>query len=253
MQRLDISRLRHNRSIYLKMGFAIALGFVVLAFRWEVYPPENGNFYLETLKDENAFEVVRTVHKKKTIPPPPVIETAAVDLPPDDVVFTAEPEPEPSAILSDEPTEPEITNASPPIIPKIKERDRPKREAPPEIEMPLDFAEQMPRFPFEADPSLSKEEIILQSHKALFEYVNKNLRYPRQALEYGAQGKVFVAFVVNEDGSISDVEIIKDIGLGCGKESLRIISNMPKWIPGMQHGRNVKVRMRLPLKFALEN
>jgi len=86
---------------------------------------------------------------------------------------------------------------------------------------------------------------------AFYEYVSKNLKYPSQARRMGVEGKVFVQFVVDKDGSISQVQSIKGIGAGCDEEAVRVLQNAPKWKPGKQRGRPVRVRMVLPITFKL--
>lgn len=83
------------------------------------------------------------------------------------------------------------------------------------------------------------------------EYLVSNLTYPTQARQEGIEGTVLIAFVVNEDGSISDPYIEKGIGAGCDAEALRVIKEAPNWTPGKKKGKNVKVRMRLPINFKL--
>jgi protein TonB len=82
-------------------------------------------------------------------------------------------------------------------------------------------------------------------------YLSDNLKYPTQARRMGVEGSVIVVFVVNTDGSIQDVEVLRGIGGGCDEEALRVVSGAPKWTPGKQRGRPVRVRMRLPIKFKL--
>jgi periplasmic protein TonB len=87
--------------------------------------------------------------------------------------------------------------------------------------------------------------------QAFYEYVGKKLKYPAQARRMGTEGKVFVQFVINRDGSISDVVAIKGIGAGCDEEAIRIIQASPSWTPGKQRGKAVKQRMVLPITFKL--
>jgi periplasmic protein TonB len=87
--------------------------------------------------------------------------------------------------------------------------------------------------------------------QAFYEFVGKKLKYPAQARRMGTEGKVFVQFVINKDGSISDVVAIKGIGAGCDEEAVRIIQTSPPWSPGKQRGKSVKQRMVLPITFKL--
>ena len=86
----------------------------------------------------------------------------------------------------------------------------------------------------------------------LFKYLQKNMEYPALAKENNIQGVVPITFVVGKDGSVSDVQILRDIGGGCGKEAVRVVKSMPKWIPGEANGHAVKVRYTLPVRFKLE-
>ncbi|WP_373522204.1 TonB family protein [Aquiflexum sp.] len=85
----------------------------------------------------------------------------------------------------------------------------------------------------------------------LTEFLVKNLKYPEQARSLGIEGTVFVAFVIDANGSVRDVEVLKGIGAGCDKEAKRVVELFPDWIPGKQKGQPVNTRMKLPIKFAL--
>ena len=84
-------------------------------------------------------------------------------------------------------------------------------------------------------------------------YVSKNLKYPDLAKRNKIEGKVFVTFIVDIDGSLTNVKILKGIEGGCDEEALRVIRNAPKWIPGKQQNKPVRVQMILPLVFKLNS
>jgi protein TonB len=86
---------------------------------------------------------------------------------------------------------------------------------------------------------------------AFYTYVKDKMKYPPQARRMGIDGKVFVEFVVNKDGSITDVRAVKGIGAGCDEEAVRVVQSSPKWTPGKQRGKPVKQRMVLPITFKL--
>ena len=100
------------------------------------------------------------------------------------------------------------------------------------------FVEQKPLFP--------------GGEAALFKYLGENIKYPSLARESGTEGKVFIQFVVNKDGSISDAKVVRGIGGGCDEEALRVVREMPKWEPGRQNGQSVRVQYSLPVVFKLE-
>jgi protein TonB len=86
----------------------------------------------------------------------------------------------------------------------------------------------------------------------LLRFLSKNIEYPALAKENNIQGVVALTFVVGRDGSVNDVQIVKDIGGGCGKEAVRVVKSMPKWSPGEANGNPVKVRFTLPVRFRLD-
>jgi protein TonB len=88
--------------------------------------------------------------------------------------------------------------------------------------------------------------------EARIKYLQENIKYPDEAKELGVQGKVFVTFVVEVDGSITDVKVLRGIGAGCDEEAIRVVKNMPKWVPGKQRGVPVRVQFNLPIKFTLQ-
>lgn len=86
----------------------------------------------------------------------------------------------------------------------------------------------------------------------LVEYLQKNIKYPQMARESGIQGRVFVNFVVEPDGHVSNVKIMRSLGGGCDEEAMRVVKAMPKWKPGKQRGKAVRVSYILPVVFKLQ-
>lgn len=87
---------------------------------------------------------------------------------------------------------------------------------------------------------------------ALYKWIGENLKYPEEAKELGIQGRVFLTFIIEPDGTTSNAVVKKGIGGGCDEESIRIIKAMPKWVPGKNKGVPVRVQFNLPLKFTLQ-
>ena len=85
----------------------------------------------------------------------------------------------------------------------------------------------------------------------LFEFIGKNVVYPKEAIEAGVEGRVFVEFYIEKDGTVCDAKVLRGIGYGCDEEALRVIGLMPKWSPGKQRGKAVRVRYTLPINFKL--
>jgi protein TonB len=117
---------------------------------------------------------------------------------------------------------------------KIAEPEPPKEE---ETKV-FDVVEQMPSFP--GGPA------------ALMQYLSSNIKYPVVAEENGVQGRVVCTFVVEKDGSITDVRVVKSVDPSLDKEAMRVVKSMPKWIPGKQNGSAVRVKYTVPVTFRLQ-
>ena len=82
--------------------------------------------------------------------------------------------------------------------------------------------------------------------EALYKYLAQNIKYPQLARDNNITGRVYVTFVVERDGSITGCKVLRDIGGGCGAEAVRVVKSMPKWTPGKQRGKAVRVQFNLP-------
>jgi protein TonB len=87
--------------------------------------------------------------------------------------------------------------------------------------------------------------------EALMNYLTKNLKFPDEAREQGVQGTVFIVFIVEMDGRISGVRVLRGMGGALDEEAMRVVRNMPMWKPGTQRGKAVRVRYNLPIRFTL--
>lgn len=103
--------------------------------------------------------------------------------------------------------------------------------------MVFDVVEVMPQFP--------------GGQIAMMKYIMENMKYPEQAMKEGIQGRVTVRFIVEKDGSISDVKPVLSVHPLLNKEAVRVVESMPKWTPGKQNGKPVRVRFNLPVMFKL--
>jgi len=104
-------------------------------------------------------------------------------------------------------------------------------------DMVFDVVEVMPQFP--------------GGQIAMLQYLMKNIKYPEQVVKEGIQGRVTVSFIVEKDGSISDVKPVLSVHPLLNKEAVRVVKSMPKWTPGKQNGKPVRVRFNLPVMFKL--
>ena len=86
---------------------------------------------------------------------------------------------------------------------------------------------------------------------SLIAFLSRNIAYPQEAIDNNVSGRVFLSFVVEKDGTITDIKILRDIGSGCGAEAVRVVKMMPKWKPGMMQGKPVRVQFALPINFVI--
>ena len=112
------------------------------------------------------------------------------------------------------------------------------------------------------DVATSKEDTVYQiveqmpqytgGEEAMMKYVAENIKYPQEAKDKNISGRVFIGFVIEKDGSVSNVKVVRGIGGGCDEEAVRVIKEMPKWKPGMQKGKPVRVSYQIPIYFKLD-
>ena len=221
---LDLER---KRPLFFNIGLGIALSLTVLAFNWK-----SEITAIDVTEPVDVFEPTYTVvatkfpepeppkpkpleKKQKSNQPPILVESNVVDQLIDD---------EPLAI--DDPVEVDFSGAM------VKMEDEP-------IEVIHDIVESMPEFP--------------GGIEAFYKYVADEMDYPSAARRMGIEGRVYVQFIIDKDGSITEVNAVRGIGAGCDEEAELVLENAPKWIPGKQRGRAVKVRMILPITFRLSN
>ena len=128
-------------------------------------------------------------------------------------------------------------------------------EAPPEEEIKVEEVKEQviqQEAPKEIFTVVEEQPGYPGGDEARIKYLQENIKYPEEAKELGVQGKVFVTFVVEVDGSITDVRVLRGIGAGCDEEAIRVVKSMPRWVPGKQRGQPVRVQFNLPIKFTLQ-
>ena len=194
-------------------------------------------------------------HELPPPPPPPPLPT-----PPPPVQATIRfvpPTPTPDEQVQDEQlnTQEKVLNSDADVSTKDRAS---KDDAPPSLDAPADIPRGVETAVAKPDDSeyttagVQKMPAFPGGDKDLMQYLADNIKYPALARENNIQGTVALSFLVNKDGSISDVSVIKEIGGGCGKEALRVVQSMPRWLPGEANGHAVKVRFTLPVRFRLQ-
>lgn len=246
-------RWDRHRSIFLKIGFIGSLAFCFMAFNYTSYS-ERILAVPSYEPDEDIGEVIppRIPKEKKVLPPPkPTLDLSPLveDLP--DPVFTDELPPEPVDAAPDadavESTEDPVTVPTATPAPKVELIAPPAEEE----EGPVIFAERMPVM-IGCDLDLSESDRRACTQRLMLEHIYEELHYPSMARDAGIQGTVVASIIVDKTGSISSVDIIKDIGGGCGQEVKKVVSTLGDFHPGRQNGRPVAVIYRIPVRFTLQ-
>ncbi len=208
----DITRYR---GMFFSIGLIISLGLTISAFKWK-----------------SALEYVNVCEL------PQIDEDPWIDMP----ITAIEPPPPPKVIK---------------IVAVIDTEETPKVDIP-DITIEVDDSVPNPTAPDSIEIAPEAPFYIVENmptpvggYVAFYKFLSKNLKYPTQAKRMGIEGKVFMQFVIDKDGSITNAQVIKGIGAGCDEEALRAINIHPKWNAGKQRGRAVRVRMVVPIVFQL--
>lgn len=220
------ANLDNKRLLFLEIGFIVTLCIVLFAFNIKSYKKINIENLISTQSEITEEIVPVTVQQTKELPPPPPKQVTQIRIVSDNI------EVKDNIEINVEADQSTVMAEYVPYTPPVQEEEQPIEE-----EQVFVVVESMPSFP--------------GGNIALMEYLSSNLKYPPQAREMGVSGRVFLTFVVEKNGLVTDVQILRGIGYGCDEEAIRVIENMPKWIPGKQRNIPVRVRFNLPVKFTL--
>ena len=220
--------LENKRSTWLLVGYVIVLAFMFIAFEWTKRDVKiDTSQAVADLVFEEEIEIPITEQPEQATPTPPPEAPAIVE---SLTIVDDDMEVESTEIASSEETGQAVEIAY--VPPTVEEEEVEEQEI-------FEVVEQMPEFPN-------------GGMAGLMQYLSKNIKYPTIAQENGTQGRVTVQFVVNADGSIVDAKVIRGVDPYLDKEALRVINSMPKWKPGMQRGKAVRVKYTVPVMFRLQ-
>ena len=240
--------------IHFMIGLLMGLGMTLVLLNWET--SEKRDYIVEGVYEPDDIQIPNTIQQpKKKIPPPPPPSPKKVIQKLSKVIEYVEADvvEEPTKVVDqDETAAPAVdtvsfTEPAPLILPKEEETD---------IGDIVIIPEQMPRFP--GCESLDGDNKAKQdcATSRLLDYLYGNIKYPALARQNGIQGLAVIQFVVEPTGQISQIELMRDPGAGCGKEAVRVVNQMNEmdqlWTPGKQRGRPVRVLYTLPVKFKLQ-
>ena len=224
VKKSEKASLEKDKLIYVLMGLVFVLSLCYVALEWterEVtkYEVSDTEFLFE-----EEVEIQQTSQETPPPPPPPAVQEVEVLNVVEDNVET-----ESIEVNTEDDKETEVVISAPVDAPDEDEEE----------EVVFVVVEKMPEFP--------------GGQQALFKYLSENVKYPVIAQENGIQGRVICQFVVNKDGSIVDVEVARSGGdPSLDKEAVRVIKAMPKWKPGKQRGKAVRVKYTVPVSFKLQ-
>lgn len=225
--------LEGQKSTSMLIGYIFALGALFAAFEWTTrdYKETDPVIYRASTNMEDEIPpITQPIFQAAPPPPQEVPEVPEIF----DIVDDEE-EIEETEMVSSEETNEALSGPSAPsmgasIGPQITGEENDEDDI-------FQVVEEMPEFP--------------GGMEALLKYLGTNIRYPTIAQEQQIQGKVVIEFVVNRDGSIVDPKVIKPLDPSCDKEAMRVIRAMPRWKPGKQRGKPVRVKYTVPVSFKL--
>jgi len=217
--------LEGKRTIFLEIGLVIVLAIILLAFEWSTKP--NLDNTLGELADmdleEEIIPITRQEEVKPPPPPPPPKVTEVLKIVEDDVEIEDE------------------------LIIEDAEADQSMAIEIVEFEEEEEVAEEEVFFIVEDMPSFQG-----QGQEGFRQFIAQNLNYPEIAADNGISGKVYVQFAVNSRGEVVDAIVVRGVDPALDKEALRVVMSSPKWTPGKQRGKPVKVQFTFPINFILQ-
>lgn len=216
------NEVNKKRSFHFNMGLVVALALTLIAFEWTIYSveiPDSDGGTSEIFDIESDIPIIVVEKPQKPIPQIKLEPKVDITLPP------------------------EIITEEPKIIEEL--------DFPDPIDEPDFVQSQEPEVDNEVHPfyAIEEEPKFVGGDEAYFTFLKNNIRYPKRALKEEISGTVYISFVVEKDGSISNVSLAKGIGGGCDEEAMRVISSMPKWKPGKQREKAVRVQCNARITF----
>ncbi len=220
--------LQNKRFLFGEIGLVVTLLIVWLTFEWSTKSVKAEEFGPREAEEELVEEIPVTRQPEIELPPPPPPQQTVaevLDIVEDDVK------------VEDNFADQEVNENDSFEQQEIVPVDQPEEQE--EESTPFVIVEDMPEFK--------------GGDKALLKYIGEHVVYPEMAKENDIQGTVYVGFVVNEKGKVTNVTVLRGVDPLLDKEAIKVIQGLPDWKPGKQSGKNVKVRMQVPIKFQLAN
>lgn len=225
LKKSDEANLEKRKGIFFQLGLVIALSLILIAFEWTSGGLSGNEYDLGDMEqvEEEIIPITRQEQPEPPKPPEPPKVTEVLNIVDDDVDLDDELQLEDFEIDQDSEVQ-------------IMEFTEEEEEEDAEI---FFIVEDMPGFGGEGQDGFRK-------------YIMKNLKYPEIAAENGISGRVFVRFVVEPNGSVSNVNIVRGVDPALDAEAVRVVKSSPKWTPGKQRGKPVRVSFTFPINFVLQ-
>lgn len=210
--------VRKKSGLFFNIGLAISLLFVLLAFEYKSHDDESWIEYenIDDIPDETIMPL--TIQPPPPKPPKQIVKFEVVKE--EDLIEDLMPN------IDTESTEETVIPEPEDIYIK-----------PEEVEETFIVVEHMPTYP--------------AGLNAFYKFIGKKMKYPPRARSLGVQGKVIISFVINKEGKMTEIQILRGLGAGCDEEAIRVLKKVPHWNPGKQRGKAVKVQMVIPITFKL--
>ncbi|MBR1835302.1 MAG: energy transducer TonB [Bacteroidales bacterium] len=218
--------LEKRRGMFLEIGLVVILAAALVAFNVKSYDKEVKEVSTRTADVEIEADIIQTEQEETPPPPPEEPEVVATEL--NVVENDAEDIHEIGIVNAEARADEALEFTRVEVTEEVEEAEE-------EVFL---VVEEDPEFPGGLD--------------ALSKFIADNIKYPQLAKENNITGRVFVSFVVEKDGRVGQVKILRDIGGGCGNEAVRVVKMMPKWKPGKQRGKAVRTQFNLPVNFDLQ-
>ncbi|MCL2042144.1 MAG: energy transducer TonB [Bacteroidales bacterium] len=217
------AELESKKGLFIEIGLVVVLALVYMAFEMKSYDAITVDMFERTdvIVEEEMVEI--TQQEKIELPPPPPQQPILLQAVEDDIEVADDIEIDAEATVTTE----------------VQEWTRPVQEEEIVEEEIFMIVEQVPEYP--------------GGDEARLNFLRNNIKYPQMAREAGIQGTVYVGFVVEKDGSVTQVKVMRGIGGGCDEEAVRVTKMMPKWKAGKQRGKEVRVSYNMPVKFTLQD
>ena len=216
--------LEEKKLTYVLMGLVLVLSICYVAFEWTEREVTKYDVVDTDFIFEEEIDIQQTSQETPPPPPPPApVEVEVLNVVEDDV------EVEEIEINTEDDKDVEVVIA-PPVEAPVEEEEE---------EVIFVVVESMPEFP--------------GGQQAMMRYIGENIKYPVIAQENGIQGRVICQFVIEKDGKVTDIQVVRSSGEpSLDKEAVRVINSMPKWKPGKQRGKPVRVKYTIPVNFRLQ-